>query len=307
MKIIFLGHRDFSVSCLRKILGMEDIEVSLVVIHTHNYCADCMPYLQEMKELCVTNSIPIEQHDKIREMKDKISSLSPDLMISVGYMGILPKEIFSIPKKGTINLHAGLLPKYRGRGPITWALINDEKEIGVTVHFIDEGIDSGDIIYQDKIQITDEDNAKTLYEKATKKSPDILIRALNLLKDKDFKATPQDPQNVIYYPNIPPELGEINWASSSREIFNKIRALTRPYPGAYTYFKGKKIYIWKSSIANRPKFKGHPGHILEISDNGVLVKTGDSIIVIDQIQFEDTEEVIPAKKIIGKKGEVLGR
>lgn len=214
---------------------------------------------------------------------EKISSYRCDLLVSMSFNQIFRKQILNISSLGVINCHAGKLPFYRGRNILNWALINDEKEFGITVHFVDEGIDTGDIILQKTFGITDKDTYSTLLEIAYVECANILYESLKLFLDENVNRIPQELIDPVgMYCGRRTEGDEkIDWKNSSRNIFNFIRAICDPGPQARTILNGKEIKINKARFINdAPCYIGKPGQVLSKTENGYLVKTEDSFIEI---------------------------
>jgi methionyl-tRNA formyltransferase len=206
----------------------------------------------DLHKICEENSIPLivltsSENYSIKRYVNEIQSIKPDIILAIGWYYKIPKSILDIPKYGTWGIHASLLPKYAGGAPLVWAIINGEKETGVTLFRLDEGMDSGDIIYQKKFIIKQQDTIKEVYNKAIKVSKEILIKAL---KDPDnivFK--PQDKNKLEYWPQRSPENGLIDFSRPGIEIYNFIRAQVPPYPGAFfRTHDGYKIFIDKCRI-----------------------------------------------------------
>lgn len=208
-----------------------------------------------------------------------------DLFVSMSYNQIFKKKIYSLPKYNTINCHAGKLPLYRGRNILNWALINDEKEFGITVHYVDDGIDTGDIIIQETYPITDSDNYSTLLNTAFEQCPRLLYSAIKQIQQGVFVRIPQDiiSKYGLYcgMRNVGDEL--IDWNQTSREIFNFVRAICMPGPMALTYNSGIPVSINKVTYNdNFPKYKGITGQVLAIVNGKPIVKTIDSYIIIEE-------------------------
>tara|TARA_Y200000002_G_scaffold382263_1_gene398741 strand:+ start:1761 stop:2654 length:894 start_codon:yes stop_codon:yes gene_type:complete len=219
------------------------------------------------------------------EFIKKLKNYKCDLLVSMSFNQIFKESIISMPKLGIINCHAGKLPLYRGRNVLNWVLINDEKEFGITVHYVDEGIDTGDIIIQEIYQIKDTDTYKTLLEKAYTECPKLLLKAIKKIINNDVKSIDQKIINDSYmYCSRRKEGDEIiNWNSTSRELFNFVRALSYPGPCATTFIEKNPIKIIKSSLVNNAsKYIGIPGTVLEKNQNWFLVKTIDSYIKITE-------------------------
>lgn len=212
---------------------------------------------------------------------DQISRYECDIFVSMSFNQILRPSLYEMPQLGTINCHAGKLPFYRGRNILNWALINDEIEFGITVHYVDDGVDTGDIILQKTYPITDEDNYSSLLHVAYQECPSVLFEAIKLIALGNHTSTPQNlihPVGTVFSQRIPgDEL--INWSSSSREVFNFVRALSVPGPAAQAILNNQIIYIDRVAyIENAPCYKCIPGAILAKDTQGFLVKTGNSFI-----------------------------
>lgn len=223
-----------------------------------------------------------------------IREREPNLIWVTDYKFLLPEEIIKIPKIGCINLHPSLLPHYRGRAPVNWAIINGERKIGITAHFIDEGVDTGDIIRQIELDISDEDyigdvlkKLYPLYFEITKSVIlDILSGNVSLVKQKHVQTK--------IYPRRKPEDGLIDWGMPARSIYNLIRAVSRPYPGAFFYSKGQKIIIWRAEVedldSNSSYSKFANGDIIDCSEKCLRIKCKDGII--KAIEWEKHEESV---------------
>ena len=212
-----------------------------------------------------------------------------DLFVSMSFNQIFRNEIMNLPPLGTINCHAGKLPFYRGRNILNWALINDEKEFGITVHFIDEGIDTGDIILQRTYPISDEDTYETLLNLAYVECATILYDAIKLFQTDEVQALKQESIHPVGLYCGRRCMGDeiINWQQSSRDLYNFIRSICSPGPRATTSLNGVSVTINRSIfIKNAPIYKGKPGQILAKTDQGYLVKTLDSFIEILEINSE---------------------
>lgn len=222
----------------------------------------------------------------------KLKKYNCDIFVSMSFDQIFKRETYEIPKFGTINCHAGKLPSYRGRNILNWALINGEKEFGITVHFIDEGIDTGDIIYQETFEVSLKDNYQTLLEKAYFHCPKVLLKAINSIKNGNYSRTPQSKISITGMYCSRRRFGDeiINWNQSSLKVFNFIRGITYPGPGARSKINDFEIKILKAElIENAPKYIGIPGTLLCKDRKGFLVKTKDSYIRITK--WEATNKI----------------
>jgi methionyl-tRNA formyltransferase len=224
-----------------------------------------------------------------RSFIETVKGYECDLLVSMSYNQIFRKDILAIPELGVINCHAGKLPFYRGRNILNWALINDEKEFGITVHYVDEGIDTGDIILQECYPITDKDDYSSLLEKAYEKCPTILYKAITMIKNGEAERQEQDEIHPVgfYCGRRGPGDECIHWNQDSRSIFNFIRAICIPGPSAQTTVNGVVVSINASRlIEGAPEYKNTPGQILKRTEEGYLVKTRDSFIEITEVRTE---------------------
>lgn len=263
---------------------MADASIKIVFM-TVRYDKRDNILLQKAEE----NSIPIELSANInsQEFIDRIKEYGADLFVSMSFNQIFKKQMINLPKYKTINCHAGKLPFYRGRNILNWVLINDEKEFGITAHYMDEGIDTGDIIVQETYPITDNDDYGTLLERAYDGCADVLYRAIKLIQDNKVERISQydiDPVGMYCGMRVPGD-EIIDWNQSSREIFNFIRALALPGPQAVSWINGKKISINRARMVHGSCiYKNTTGQIVGKTDGGFYVKTKDTILeVVDYV------------------------
>jgi methionyl-tRNA formyltransferase len=236
---------------------------------------------------------------KVKNINDKenvkiLQEINPDLILVMGWSQLLNNEIIQIPRFGVIGSHPTELPKYRGRAPIPWTIIKGLKESALTFFYITSGIDDGDILDQRKFQISDSDDATSLYEKITEVGRQMLLDNLKLISEGRIKRIKQDGSKFIEnWPKRIPEDGKIDWAKSNREIHTLIRATTHPYPGAFTFFKKHKLKIWKAKSLDEEN--ADIGKIYEINNEGVKVGTGKGAILIKNASIDEGEESLAAR------------
>ena len=284
LKIGYFADGPWSHKAFEKFIKDKDIEIEFI----------CVRYDSEDKILynyCNMYNIPYMKHKNInsKEFIHHISQYKCDIFVSMSFNQIFKKEIINLPRLKTINCHAGKLPFYRGRNILNWVLINDEKEFGITVHFVDEGIDTGDIILQKTYNITDEDNYATLLEKAYIECANILYEAICLFKKGDVKAKKQSKIHPVGFYCIQRKEGDeiINWNQTSREIFNFVRAICKPGPIARTFLNGKEMKINKVKlIKNAPIYKCIIGAILHKTNEYFIVKTKDSFVKVIEYEYD---------------------
>ena len=265
-------------NALELIINSKDIEIAFICARFNN------PDLFLKKKAAELGiEFIVEKDINSFDFQEKLRIYNCELFVSMSFNQIFKKSTFTIPSKGTINCHAGKLPFYRGRNVLNWALINDEKEFGITVHFVDEGIDTGDIIIQKTFPILEIDNYKTILEKSYLECPKLLVETIHSIIDGNFTRTSQKQFSEFSMYCSKRKRGDeiINWNKNSREIYNFIRALTLPGPCAQTLVDKIYIKIINSEfISNAPNYIGIPGTVLETFDNSFLVKTKDSYIKI---------------------------
>ncbi len=291
MKLVLFAYHDIGCAALRALHEMGE-DILCVFTHTDDpkeniwfesveRCAD---------ELGIPNYCP--ENPNTPEWIRTIKSFQPDAIFSFYYRSLLTKEILEIPSKGSFNLHGSLLPKFRGRAPINWALLKGENETGITLHRMVEKADAGDILAQKKIEIAEEDTAFTLFKKLVPLTQEILLETVPLIVQGKILPQPQDPSLATKFGGRKPEDGKINWKWSSQEIYNLIRAVTHPYPGAFTYFKGKKVTLWwaKNHAMNRsPQAIETVGEIFSLEP--CLVACGQGVLRLEKIQTEGESEL----------------
>ena len=241
--------------------------------------------------LAKVNGIPVELSSNInsQEFMDRVAKYQADLFVSMSFNQIFKVQMINMPKYKTINCHAGKLPFYRGRNILNWVLINDEDEFGVTAHYMDEGIDTGDIIVQETYPITDDDNYCTLLERAYIGCAEVLYRAIKLIQNNEVKRIRQNDIDPIgMYCGVRQQGDEIiNWDQSSREIFNFIRAICTPGPQAISWINGKQISINRARmIPGSHIYKNTTGQVVGKTEEGFLVKTGDTMLEIIEYTYE---------------------
>ena len=278
MRIIFLGTPDFSVSCLDALINSKH-EVVAVVTQPDKARNRMVVSFSPVKEEALKHNIKVLQYDKIRvEGVDDLKALQPDLMVTCAYGQIISQEILDIPKYGVINVHASLLPKYRGSAPIQWAILNGEKETGITIMQTALGVDSGDIILQEKIAIKENETAGELFDDLAKIAPSVLMKAIDLIESGKATFTKQDESKATHFPMLKKEDGHINWTENGQSIINKIYGLN-PWPSAYSTLDGKIFKIYKAHFE-----EGTPTEVGVIKDCKVACK--DGYIVLEEVQIE---------------------
>lgn len=284
LRIGYFADGPWAHEALNRLKGDREIEILFICVRYDKKDEVLVKYAQEYGiDLLMDPNINSEEFLK------KLMEYKADLFVSMSFNQIFKEKIIKMPPRGIINCHAGKLPFYRGRNVLNWVLINDEKEFGITVHYVDTGIDTGDIILQETYPITDEDNYKTLLERAYLGCGDVLYRAIRMLIDGKEEVIVQDSiDKVGFYCGMRVEGDEmIDWSLTSREVFNFVRAICLPGPEARTFLKGKEMKINKVKMVEgaRP-YQCICGMVVGKTDRGFYVKTGDTIVEVTEYSYE---------------------
>ena len=302
MKIVFMGTPEFAIPCLERLINSND---EVIGVFTQPDKPKGRGYkLQQppIKVLALKNKIEVFQPNSLKssESFNIINELSPDLIIVVAYGKILPKEFLKLPKYGCINVHASLLPKYRGAAPIQWSIINGEKTTGVTTMYMSEGLDTGDMLKKAEINILQNETAGQLHDKLSKMGADLLLETINDLKNNKLKPEKQNDNESSYAPMLTQENSKINWEDNAETVHNFIRGLN-PWPVAKTTLNGKKIKIYSSSILEC--YDCLPGEIVSLSPL-IVGCNNNTAIIVDELQLEGKKRMSSRDFLNGKKTEL---
>lgn len=281
MRIVFMGTPDFSVPVLEGLIDSYEV-VGVVCQPDKKVGRHQEVVFPPIKKVAIDNSIPVFQPIKIREDYQDILELNPDIIVTCAYGQIIPKEILDYPKYGCINVHASLLPKLRGGAPIHKAIIDGYKKTGITIMYMDVGMDSGDIISQREIDILDTDNLESLHDKLSLLGKDLLLQTLPSIIDGTNSRMKQNEDEVTYAYNIKREEEHISFEKSSKEILQLIRGLS-PSPGANLLLFGKEMKILDGFMLDK-KYNGSAGEIVDIIKEGIVVSTKDGSLVFTKIK-----------------------
>lgn len=285
MNIVFMGTPEFAVPSLKRLI--EEFGVKAVFTQPDRPKGRGKKLgLSPVKEVALEHNIPVYQPLKIRgneEVINEIKAMEPDFIIVVAFGQLLPKEVLDIPKYGCINLHGSLLPKYRGAAPIQWSVINGEKKSGNTTMLMDVGLDTGDMLLKDEVDITENMTAGELYDTLMKRGAELLANTIKAVKNGSVVPEKQNNEESSYASMLNKEIAKIDWNISAKRIHNLIRGLN-PWPIAYTYYKDEMMKIYQSKVIER-QHKLNPGTIIKVSKSGIEVATGDGILLIEKVQF----------------------
>lgn len=301
MKTIFMGTPEFAIPSLKVVSQNTDLKLIFTKEDKRNTRGNKIIY-SPVKQFGLDNDIEVIQPKRMKdeEVIDKIKEVNPDLIVVVAYGKILPKEIIDIPKYGIINVHSSLLPKYRGASPIHSAILNGDKESGVSIMYIEEGLDSGDVILKETCEITEDDTLGTLHDRLKELGAIGLEKALKLIEAEEVKAEKQDDSKATFVKPITKEQAKINWNNTKEVTFNQIRGLN-PFPGAYTHNeKNENIKIYKSEKLEK-EYVGENGTVVEMTKKGPVVKVANGALRLLEIKFEGKKLQSGADIVNGRK------
>ena len=310
LNVLFMGTPDFAAESLKSLVEEKYNIVGVVTNPDRPKGRGMKMIASPVKEYALENGLDVYQPEKVKnntEFIEKIKELNPDVICVVAYGKILPKEILQIPRYGCINVHASILPQYRGAAPIQWAVLNGDKQTGVTTMYMDVGMDTGDIILVEKTDIGEEETTGELWDRLSKMGGKLLAKTLKQIEEGTAPRQKQS-DNFTKAPMLNKEMSKIDWQNkTAREIHNLVRGLN-PIMGAYTFLNGKKIKIWKTKVRTEnelleifPELEEYffkvkdlmAGTIMFASDKkGLFVKANEGIIQIEEIQGENAKKML---------------
>lgn len=308
MKVVYMGTPEFAVPCLKALIDKH--EVTAVISQPDKPKGrgkKLMP--TPVKEEALKHDIPVFQPEKIKDESfiKTLSEIEADIFVVAAYGQILPEAVLKMPKYGCINVHGSLLPEYRGAAPIQQAIIDGKDVTGITIMYMEKGLDSGDMLLKCQIPITPEDTYGTLHDKMKDAGAKLLLEALDKIENGEVVPEKQDSSLATYAHRIEKSMGHIDWNNSGRKIINLIRGLN-PAPGAYTLYNEDTIKLWKAVEVNSD-YNGIPGEIVDVDPKrGFTVKTGDGAILIEEMQAKGGKKMSSADYLRGhslEKGIIL--
>lgn len=310
-KIVFMGTPDFSVPVLQSLLDHGYNVIGVVTQPDRPVGRKKTMTPPPVKAAALKHGIPVYQPEKIREKEELVSimALKPDLIITAAFGQILPKALLEAPKYGCINVHASLLPELRGGAPIHYAILQGKKKTGITIMYMAEKLDAGDILTQSEVVISEDDSVGTLHDKLSETGSRLLIETLPKLLAGELTPLPQEEEKATYAPNIHRDQEKIDWKKSGEEIYNQIRGLN-PWPGAYTIWNGLPLKIWKSEKIQASS-ENLPGRVLEIQKDGIVISSGNSTAIkITELQPSGKKRMSAQQFLLGSQAiqedEMLG-
>lgn len=309
MRVVFMGTPEFAVPTLTALIESKQQVIGVVTQPDKARGRGKAVTFSPVKQKAVENQIPVYQPVKARnpEFIETLKRLDPDVIVVVAFGQILPKEILDIPHYGCINVHASLLPKYRGAAPIAWAVLNGEEKSGVTTMHMAQGLDTGDMIFQKEVLLDPEETTGSLQIKLSQVGAELLLQTLNALEEGTAPRIPQDDAQAGQYAKmLKKEMGDIDFTVSAQQIERLVRGLN-PWPSAYTCLNGKTLKIWKAHALDQED-PGVPGEILHVGKNSFFIKTGRGTLEVLELQLQGKKRMDTGAFLRGyplKSGTVL--
>lgn len=309
MKIVFMGTPDFSVNALESLIEAGHEVAAVVTQPDKKKGRGEKVQFSPVKEAALKHGLTVYQPNKVRdeEFVNILKEIAPDVIIVIAFGQILSKEILELAPYGCINVHASLLPKYRGAAPIQWAVIDGEEKTGVTTMQMDEGIDTGDILETVEIVLDEKETGGSLFDKLAQEGAKLIVQTLESAKNGKLNPVKQDHEKSNYAKMLKKELGNIDFSKDAVSIERLVRGLN-PWPSAYTKFRGKTLKIWDTEVTDK-EYDGDFGEIVEIDKTTFTVKTGKGSLIINELQLEGKKRMTTDAFLLGnklEKGEVLG-
>ena len=309
MKIVFMGTPDFAVGALEALIEAGHEVVAVVTQPDKPKGRGKEMQMTPVKACAVEHNIEVFQPVKIKtpEAVEVLKGYGADLFVVAAFGQILSKEILDMPKYGCVNIHASLLPKYRGAAPIQWAILDGEKETGVTIMQMNEGLDTGDMLTKVIVPIEDTDTGESLFDKLAEAGAKLLVETIPQMEAGTLQPEAQDDAKSTYAKMIKKEMGHIDWKKEAIVLERLVRGMNS-WPSAYTYLNGKTLKVWEASVEESAS-KAAVGEVVEVTKDSIKVQTGKDLLVLKQIQLEGKKRMDVAAFLLGYKveaGAILG-
>jgi len=297
MRIIFLGYHNIGYACLEALIELgRELGDEIIAVVTHEDDPQEDIWFASVRQLAFENYLPVYQpaDPNAPAFVAAMQALQPDFLFSCYYRHMLKQPLLNLPRLGALNLHGSLLPRYRGRCPVNWVLLHGETETGITLHYMEAKADRGDIVAQKVIPITPEDTAVTLFARMTAAAGTLFRETYPLLRAGTAPRLSQEHDQASYFSGRTPADGLIDWRHSAQQTYNLVRAVTHPYPGAFTFFQGRKLFIWAGQVmAASVAGPAEPGQVTAgVPGEGLLVATGAGHFLITQAQWQGEPEFL---------------
>lgn len=310
LKIVYMGTPDFSVGALESIINAGHEVIAVVTQPDKPKGRSGQMQFSPVKECALKYNIPVFQPEKVKtpEAIAKLRQYGADIFVVAAFGQIVSKEILDMPRFGCVNIHASLLPKYRGAAPINQVIIDDEEYTGVTIMQMDEGIDTGDMLAKKVIPIDKKETAESLFDKLAKVGAELIVETLPKIEAGEIIPEKQDESQACYAKMMKKSLGKIDWTKQAVEIERLVRGLNS-WPSAYTYYNGKSVKLWDCDVVETAKTVEAPGTIVNVTKDYFDVATGDGVLRINELQLEGKKRMDTKSFLLGnqwKQGMVLG-
>lgn len=326
MRVVFMGTPDFAVGALEAIIEAGHQVTAVVTQPDKPKGRGKEVQMSPVKACALGHDLPVLQPVKIREPEavETLRTYQADIFVVAAFGQILPEEILAMPKFGCVNIHASLLPKYRGAGPIQWAIINGEKITGVTIMQMDKGLDTGDMLFQSEVTIASDETADTLHDKLAAAGARLIVEALAKIGAGDVTPVKQNDADSCYAKMLQKAMGKIDWQMEAVKLDCLIRGLIS-WPGAFTLFRGKTLKIWQEEVVSGQKMaaleempgqnqagfirNAPPGTVVRVEKDAFYVQTGDGVLRLTEVQPEGKKRMAVKDFLLGypvKAGEQLG-
>lgn len=286
MRVVFMGTPDFAVPTLQTLLEHHEVLAVVTQPDKRKGRGKAMQFTP-VKEKALEYNIPVYQPVKVRNDEGffaTMKELNPDIIVVTAFGQILPESILNLSKYGCINVHASLLPKYRGAGPIQWAVINGEKESGVTIMYMEKGLDTGDMLEKVVVPLDPKETGESLHDKLSVAGNEILLKAMKAIENGTAVREKQDDSMSTYAPMFDKSMGEIDWRKDAKELERLIRGLY-PWPSAYTHFGTKVMKVFSADVVER-QTKEVAGTIVEVTKDSIIVQAGNNCLALKEVQLE---------------------
>jgi methionyl-tRNA formyltransferase len=315
MKIVFMGTPDFAVGALQAIIDAGHQVTAVVTQPDKPKGRGKEMQMTPVKACALAHHIPVFQPVRIKEPEavETLRGYEADIFVVAAFGQILSEEILNMPKYGCVNIHASLLPKYRGAGPIQWAIINGEKKTGVTIMQMDKGLDTGDMLFTKEVDIDERETGDSLHDKLAKAGAELIVEALPRIEAGEFSPIKQNDKDSCYAKMLQKSMGKIDWTQDAHKLDCLIRGLLS-WPGAYTSYHGKTLKIWEEEVAKEQTIgveitEAEPGTIVGVGKTAVYVKTGNGVLKLQSLQLEGKKRMPVKDFLLGchmQVGERLG-
>ncbi|MCH5257595.1 MAG: methionyl-tRNA formyltransferase [Lachnospiraceae bacterium] len=310
MKIIYMGTPEFAVGALEALIDAGHQIVLVVTQPDKPKGRGKEMQFTPVKECALKHDIPVFQPVKIKtpEAVGKLREYEADVFVVAAFGQILSEEILNMPKYGCVNIHASLLPKYRGAGPIQWVILNGEKVTGITIMQMDKGIDNGDILMQSTVEIDEKETGDSLHDKLAAEGAKLIVEAISKIEKGEIVPVKQNDEESCYAKMLQKSLGEVDWNKSAVEIERMVRGLNS-WPGTYTHYNGKTLKIWESEVSRSENSlqDAAPGMVTAVEKDAFYVRTGEKDLKITQVQLEGKKRLPVKEFLLGVKLKVGDR